>query len=229
MIAMTPMSGMAVFPNYSYREQQQQQQQQQQRHSNNNIPAASSAFANIISDYPSAADLEWSDYLVLEEVSEEDSSSAMNNMGFSSESTTPPFSLMDHNYNYTNFDDQTGTTTTATTLSANNIISNSGLNGGSSTAESDEAERRSSAGFSRVAFRTKSELEILDDGYKWRKYGKKTVKNSPNPRNYYRCSSVGCGVKKRVERDRVDPSFVITTYDGVHNHESPCCIHPLRL
>ncbi|XP_038901293.1 probable WRKY transcription factor 51 isoform X2 [Benincasa hispida] len=35
----------------------------------------------------------------------------------------------------------------------------------------------------RVAFRTKSEQEIMDDGYKWRKYGKKSVKNSPNPRS----------------------------------------------
>ena len=34
----------------------------------------------------------------------------------------------------------------------------------------------------RVAFITKSEIEIMDDGYKWRKYGKKMVKNSPNPR-----------------------------------------------
>ena len=34
----------------------------------------------------------------------------------------------------------------------------------------------------RFAFKTKSEVEILDDGYKWRKYGKKMVKNSPNPR-----------------------------------------------
>lgn len=34
----------------------------------------------------------------------------------------------------------------------------------------------------RVAFRTKSQLEIMDDGFKWRKYGKKAVKNSPNPR-----------------------------------------------
>lgn len=34
----------------------------------------------------------------------------------------------------------------------------------------------------RVAFKTKSEVEILDDGFKWRKYGKKMVKNSPNPR-----------------------------------------------
>lgn len=34
----------------------------------------------------------------------------------------------------------------------------------------------------RFAFRTKSKLEIMDDGFKWRKYGKKMVKNSPNPR-----------------------------------------------
>ncbi|PKA57303.1 putative WRKY transcription factor 23 [Apostasia shenzhenica] len=34
----------------------------------------------------------------------------------------------------------------------------------------------------RVAFITKSEVEKLDDGYKWRKYGKKRVKDSPNPR-----------------------------------------------
>ncbi|XP_019249556.1 PREDICTED: probable WRKY transcription factor 50 isoform X2 [Nicotiana attenuata] len=34
---------------------------------------------------------------------------------------------------------------------------------------------------SRVAFRFRSELEVLDDGFKWRKYGKKMVKNSPNP------------------------------------------------
>ncbi|MBA0551924.1 hypothetical protein Golob_022780 [Gossypium lobatum] len=34
----------------------------------------------------------------------------------------------------------------------------------------------------RVAFRMKSEMEVTDDGYKWRKYGKKSIKNSPNPR-----------------------------------------------
>ncbi|KAJ9556955.1 hypothetical protein OSB04_011569 [Centaurea solstitialis] len=73
----------------------------------------------------------------------------------------------------------------------------------------------------KVAFKTKSDIEILDDGFKWRKYGKKMVKNSPNPRNYYRCSAEGCSVKKRVERDVEDPSYVITTYEGVHNHEGP--------
>ncbi|GKV24484.1 hypothetical protein SLEP1_g34092 [Rubroshorea leprosula] len=76
----------------------------------------------------------------------------------------------------------------------------------------------------RLAFRTRSEVEVLEDGYKWRKYGKKKVKNSPNPRKYYGCSVEGCPVKKRVERDREDPSYVITTYEGVHNHNSPQCL-----
>ncbi|XP_010915168.4 probable WRKY transcription factor 51 [Elaeis guineensis] len=77
-----------------------------------------------------------------------------------------------------------------------------------------------------IGFRTKSEVDIIDDGFKWRKYGKKFVKSSPNPRNYYRCSNEGCAVKKRVERDQEDSRYVITTYEGVHNHVSPgtiCC------
>ncbi|KDP27505.1 hypothetical protein JCGZ_20145 [Jatropha curcas] len=73
----------------------------------------------------------------------------------------------------------------------------------------------------KIAFRTKSMLEVMDDGFKWRKYGKKAIKNNTNPRNYYRCSNEGCRVKKRVERDGKDSSYVITTYEGVHNHESP--------
>ncbi|KAL4386213.1 hypothetical protein GQ457_09G011570 [Hibiscus cannabinus] len=77
----------------------------------------------------------------------------------------------------------------------------------------------------RVAFKTKSEVEVMDDGYKWRKYGKKSVKNSPNPRNYYKCSSGGCEVKKRIERDRDDQSYVITTYEGSHNHDSPFMLY----
>ncbi|KAG0539155.1 hypothetical protein BDA96_03G298100 [Sorghum bicolor] len=78
----------------------------------------------------------------------------------------------------------------------------------------------------RIAFRVRSDdEEVLDDGYKWRKYGKKSVKNSPNPRNYYRCSTEGCSVKKRVERDKDDPRYVVTMYEGVHNHVSPGTIY----
>ncbi|CAK7326320.1 unnamed protein product [Dovyalis caffra] len=73
----------------------------------------------------------------------------------------------------------------------------------------------------RFAFMTKSEVDQLDDGYRWRKYGQKAVKNSPYPRSYYRCTSAGCGVKKRVERSSDDPSIVVTTYEGQHIHPSP--------
>lgn len=44
-------------------------------------------------------------------------------------------------------------------------------------------------------------------------------------RNYYKCASGACNVKKRVERDGEDPSYMITTYDGVHNHVSPCVVY----
>lgn len=40
-------------------------------------------------------------------------------------------------------------------------------------------------------------------------------------RNYYKCSSEGCGVKKRVERDPENSEYVLTVYEGVHNHQSP--------
>ncbi|KAL9676105.1 hypothetical protein QQ045_004318 [Rhodiola kirilowii] len=73
----------------------------------------------------------------------------------------------------------------------------------------------------RFAFMTKSEVDHLEDGYRWRKYGQKAVKNSPFPRSYYRCTSTSCGVKKRVERSSTDPSIVVTTYEGQHTHPSP--------
>lgn len=34
----------------------------------------------------------------------------------------------------------------------------------------------------KVAFRTRSKIDVMDDGFKWRKYGKKTVKNNINKR-----------------------------------------------
>lgn len=76
----------------------------------------------------------------------------------------------------------------------------------------------------RVAFMTESEVDHLEDGYRWRKYGQKAVKNSPYPRSYYRCTSQKCTVKKRVERSFQTPSIVITTYEGQHNHHSPATL-----
>ncbi|KAL4384218.1 hypothetical protein GQ457_15G004700 [Hibiscus cannabinus] len=72
----------------------------------------------------------------------------------------------------------------------------------------------------RFAFMTKSEVDHLEDGYRWRKYGQKAVKNSPFPRSYYRCTNSKCLVKKRVERSSEDPTIVITTYEGQHCHHS---------
>nr|WFL37669.1 WRKY transcription factor 17 [Crocus sativus] len=76
----------------------------------------------------------------------------------------------------------------------------------------------------RFAFMTKSEVDHLEDGYRWRKYGQKAVKNSPYPRSYYRCTTQKCTVKKRVERSFQDPTVVITTYEGQHTHQSPATI-----
>ncbi|KAK9107347.1 hypothetical protein Syun_023358 [Stephania yunnanensis] len=72
----------------------------------------------------------------------------------------------------------------------------------------------------RFAFLTKSEVDHLEDGYRWRKYGQKAVKNSPFPRSYYRCTNSKCTVKKRVERSSEDPTVVITTYEGQHCHHT---------
>ncbi|XVE91591.1 hypothetical protein REPUB_Repub01dG0023100 [Reevesia pubescens] len=72
----------------------------------------------------------------------------------------------------------------------------------------------------RFAFMTKSEVDHLEDGYRWRKYGQKAVKNSPFPRSYYRCTNSKCTVKKRVERSSEDSTIVITTYEGQHCHHS---------
>ncbi|KDP35281.1 hypothetical protein JCGZ_09440 [Jatropha curcas] len=70
----------------------------------------------------------------------------------------------------------------------------------------------------RFCFKTMSDIDVLDDGYKWRKYGQKVVKNTLHPRSYYRCTQDNCRVKKRVERLAEDPRMVITTYEGRHVH-----------
>ncbi|CAH2080208.1 unnamed protein product [Thlaspi arvense] len=82
-----------------------------------------------------------------------------------------------------------------------------------------EKEKRSRK-VPRIAFHTKSDDDVLDDGYRWRKYGQKSVKNNAYPRSYYRCTYHTCNVKKQVQRLAKDPNVVVTTYEGIHNH--PC-------
>ncbi|KAM0866394.1 hypothetical protein ACQ4PT_042649 [Festuca glaucescens] len=73
----------------------------------------------------------------------------------------------------------------------------------------------------RLVVQTLSDIDILDDGFRWRKYGQKVVKGNPNPRSYYKCTTVGCPVRKHVERASHDNRAVITTYEGKHNHDVP--------
>ncbi|XP_075522170.1 putative WRKY transcription factor 3 [Primulina tabacum] len=73
----------------------------------------------------------------------------------------------------------------------------------------------------RIVVQTTSEVDLLDDGYRWRKYGQKVVKGNPYPRSYYKCTSPGCNVRKHVERAANDPKAVITAYEGKHTHDVP--------
>ncbi|KAL1195565.1 putative WRKY transcription factor 24 [Cardamine amara subsp. amara] len=82
-----------------------------------------------------------------------------------------------------------------------------------------EKEKRSRK-VPRIAFHTRSDDDVLDDGYRWRKYGQKSVKNNAHPRSYYRCTYHTCNVKKQVQRLAKDSNVVVTTYEGIHNH--PC-------
>ncbi|XP_047306976.1 WRKY transcription factor 1-like [Impatiens glandulifera] len=80
---------------------------------------------------------------------------------------------------------------------------------------------RTNVTVSRLVVQTRSEVDLVNDGYRWRKYGQKMVKGSPNPRSYYRCSNVGCPMKKHVERSLTDQKVVVTTYEGEHDHVMP--------
>eukprot|EP00850_Spirogloea_muscicola_P004869 SM000021S06502 [mRNA] locus=s21:703101:705034:- [translate_table: standard] len=72
---------------------------------------------------------------------------------------------------------------------------------------------------------TFDEKQIPDDGWSWRKYGKKPIKSSPNPRNYFRCSledsDQPCLAKKQVEVSKDDKNVFVVTYRGYHNHAAP--------
>ncbi|XP_021679142.1 probable WRKY transcription factor 12 isoform X2 [Hevea brasiliensis] len=125
---------------------------------------------------------------------------------------------------FSSHNDQVGTLDPKATIEENYTVSaNDGNNSwwrSSSSSEKSKVKVRRKLREPRFCFQTRSDVDVLDDGYKWRKYGQKVVKNSLHP-SYYRCTHNNCRVKKRVERLSEDCRMVITTYEGRHNH-SPC-------
>ncbi|PIA30963.1 hypothetical protein AQUCO_05300058v1 [Aquilegia coerulea] len=55
----------------------------------------------------------------------------------------------------------------------------------SSSSEKNKMKVRRKLREPRFCFQTRSDIDVLDDGYKWRKYGQKVVKNSLHPRVSY--------------------------------------------
>ncbi|KAL1364796.1 hypothetical protein HN51_012951 [Arachis hypogaea] len=102
--------------------------------------------------------------------------------------------------------------------SKRNVVDNHHHHVGVPTIKMKKIKGRRKVREPRFCFKTMSDVDVLDDGYKWRKYGQKVVKNTQHPRSYYRCTQDNCRVKKRVERLAEDPRMVITTYEGRHAH-----------
>lgn len=60
-------------------------------------------------------------------------------------------------------------------------LSGSASSGGGDQAPTDgltKKKKEKKARRPRFAFQTRSQVDVLDDGYRWRKYGQKAVKNS---------------------------------------------------
>ncbi|XP_047320838.1 probable WRKY transcription factor 43 [Impatiens glandulifera] len=104
--------------------------------------------------------------------------------------------------------------------STNNLNTTSLEGSGPSTSSIGRRKNKKAINRPRFAFQTRSESDVLDDGYRWRKYGQKAVKDTIHPRGYYKCTHLTCDVKKQVQRLSDDTSIVVTTYEGVHNHPS---------
>ncbi|CAI9762439.1 unnamed protein product [Fraxinus pennsylvanica] len=74
----------------------------------------------------------------------------------------------------------------------------------------------------KMAVRIMTPEEIYADSWAWRKYGRKPIKGSPYPRNYYRCStSKGCAARKHVEINPTDPDLFVVSDFGEHTHPRP--------
>ena len=62
---------------------------------------------------------------------------------------------------------------------------------------------------------------MVDDGYRWHKYGAKLVKGTQQRRSYFKCVAPGCQARKKLWKGDNDEEVVM--YDGmvVFVHHSP--------
>ncbi|KAG6632724.1 hypothetical protein CIPAW_13G178200, partial [Carya illinoinensis] len=67
-------------------------------------------------------------------------------------------------------------------------------------------------------------LVIPEDGYEWKKYGQKFIKNIGKVRSYFKCQRSNCGAKKRADWSTLEAGSLRVVYDGVHSHELPSLI-----
>ncbi|KAJ6391045.1 hypothetical protein OIU77_025114 [Salix suchowensis] len=84
-------------------------------------------------------------------------------------------------------DEQVGTILDPKASSDENCTGNASNDGSnswwrSSSSENNKLKVRRKLREPRFCFQTRSDVDVLDDGYKWRKYGQKVVKNSLHPR-----------------------------------------------
>ncbi|KAK4734617.1 hypothetical protein R3W88_008878 [Solanum pinnatisectum] len=75
--------------------------------------------------------------------------------------------------------------------------------------------------FKRVFYEVLQE-ELTDDKWAWSKYGQKSIKGSPFPRNYFKCSTSGsCKATKIIEKSPKNENYFLVPYSDEHNHNPP--------
>ncbi|XP_042518401.1 probable WRKY transcription factor 58 [Macadamia integrifolia] len=61
-------------------------------------------------------------------------------------------------------------------------------------------------------------MVIQADGYDWKKYGQKFIKNIGKTRSYFKCQKKNCKAKKRVEWSASNPTNIQIICEGEHTH-----------
>ncbi|PON95653.1 WRKY domain containing protein [Trema orientale] len=67
-------------------------------------------------------------------------------------------------------------------------------------------------------------LVLPKDGYEWKKYGQKFIKNIGKFRSYFKCQRTECSAKKRVEwlaSEEQSKANIRVVYKGAHTHLLP--------